>query len=63
MLCEILKLAALVQKEALKFFEALLQLIAEYAAQDGVEERTLAYLENTKVYMRTNAELAGFVPS
>ena len=54
---------ALVQKEALKFFEALLQLIAEYAAQDGVEERTLAYLENTKVYMRTNAELAGFVPS
>ena len=38
--------------EAEKFLPALLQLIDEYSAQDGVEARTKAFLANTKEYMK-----------
>jgi vacuolar protein sorting-associated protein 35 len=38
--------------EALKFLPALLQLINEYGAQEGVEARTKAFLANTKEYMK-----------
>ena len=38
--------------EALKLLPALLQLIDENAAQDGVDARTKAFLANTKEYMK-----------